>query len=340
MKNYLIYPTKKMYISQSYTGNYSHNKSSQGKPADYPIDESCGSTGRDYFYCPCDEMVVKKIYGVGVKGTNTIWLESTTPVILANGKESYVTIMVIHPNDDTLKGIKVGDKYKRKEKMFLEGNDGNATGNHFHISVSASKFISGGWQENSKGAWVIKGTPIRPEDAFFVDEDFTKISNARGLNFKKLPKYVGTPVERDETKSQIEVIASELRARKTPNGEILGYITKGVYNILDMSLTQDYTWFEVEDNMWIASKEGSWTKLYEEKALKNENTVQNDVPKVEESPIIDKNEDSVGKDINVGTKEETDTNVGDYEENKDLNNPLFYIIDLIINFIKKIFEGK
>ena len=50
MKNYLIYPTKKMYISQSYTGTFSHSKYYNGTPKDYPIDESCGSSGRDYFY--------------------------------------------------------------------------------------------------------------------------------------------------------------------------------------------------------------------------------------------------------------------------------------------------
>ena len=51
MKNYLIYPTKKMFISQSYTGSYSHSKNYNGNPRDYPIDESCGNSGKDYFYC-------------------------------------------------------------------------------------------------------------------------------------------------------------------------------------------------------------------------------------------------------------------------------------------------
>lgn len=334
MKNYLIYPTKKMYISQSYSGSYSHNGNYQGNPKDYPIDESCGNSGRDYFYCPCDEMIVKRIYGVGGKGTNTIWLESTSKVLLANGKESYVTIMVIHPNDDTLKKIKVGDKYKRKEKMFLEGTDGNATGNHFHISVSASKYVSSGWQENNKGAWVIKGSPIKPEDAFWIDEDFTKISNSRGLNFKKLPKYVGTPVERDESKPQIEVIATELRARKTVNGEILGYINKGVYNTLNMALDMNYTWFEVEENMWIASKEGEWTKLYDKKVEKKEDTEHI----ADVGNVIDETPDN-GKMDNI-TDINSDIPDSTYEERKDRNNPIFYIIDLIINFIKKIFRGK
>lgn len=62
----------------------------------------------------------------------------------------------------------------------------------------------------------------------------------------------------------------------------------------------------------------------EEKAPKNENTVQNEVEKVEESPVIDKN--------SANEKEL------DYEDRKDANNPLFYLIDLLIELIKKIFK--
>ena len=69
MKNYLIYPTKIMSITQNYSDNFSHKPNSTGKPIyDYPIDENCGTTGRDYFYCPCDEIVIKRIYGVGSSG--------------------------------------------------------------------------------------------------------------------------------------------------------------------------------------------------------------------------------------------------------------------------------
>ncbi len=263
MKNYLVYPTKKMYISQSYTGNYSHNKSSTGTPFDYPIDESCGDNNRDYFYCPCDGVIIKRIYGVFAKGTNAIWMESLKPVSLANGEESYVTIMVVHPNDDTLKNIKVGDKFTRSEKMFLEGNDGNATGNHFHISVSASKYVSGGWQKNNKGAWVIKGKPLKPEDAFYVDPAFTKIINAKGLKFQILPQFITTPVARNEKVKQISVIINNLRVRKFPSGEILGYASKGIYNVLNILKNDDYTWYEIENERWIASNEGNWTEFYD-----------------------------------------------------------------------------
>ena len=289
MRNYLIYPTKKMYISQSYTGNYSHNKSSTGTPKDYPIDESCGSAGRDYFYCPCNEVIIKRIFGVGASGTNTIWMESTSQVVLANNKESFVTIMVTHPNDDTLKGIKVGDKYKRGAAMFREGNDGNATGNHFHISVSASKYVSGGWQQNNKGAWVIKGNPVKPEEAFFVDTDFTQIIDRKNLNFKNLVKTLGTPVLRNELVDQIEVLVNNLRVRKTPNGEILGYINMGIYNVLDIENVDNYIWYKIDEDMWIASNEGDWTIFYE--------ATDNLIDEVEEEMEEENQEEQVQEEI-------------------------------------------
>lgn len=282
-----------MYITQTYNDSYSHSANVTGNPKDFPIDESCGSDARDYFYCPCDEMVVKRIYGVGNSGTNTIWLESTTKVLLANGTESYVTIMVIHPNDDTLKNIKVGNKFKRKEPMFVEGNDGNATGNHFHISVSASKYVSGGWILNDKGAWVIKGSSIKPENAFFIDEEFTEIVNTRNLNFKKLPKILGNPVIRDEKIEQIEVIIDNLYIRERPNEKILGYANKGLYNVLEEQELAGYRWYRIEEGMWIASNEGVWTKYYgvviEDDVSEDEivdDEVVNDIEEVKEPNIF------------------------------------------------------
>lgn len=192
---YLKYPIKNMYITQNYNGSYSHKISSTGTPKSYPIDDNCGGSSRDYFYAPCD-VTIKRIYGVKVTGTNTIWLESKNKVKLANGKESYVTIMVIHPNDDTLKSFKVGQTFKQGTKMFLEGNDGNATGYHFHIEVATCKFSqlkNNGWVKNSKGAWVISNNPIKPEEAFFVDKNFTKIKKSGGLKFKDMPKINSNP---------------------------------------------------------------------------------------------------------------------------------------------------
>lgn len=182
--NYLIYPTKVMRITQRYDGTYSHLPNSTGSPADYPIDEGCDDSGRSYIYCPCDEMVVKRIY---TSGTNTIWLESTAPVQMPRGKD-YVTMLVMHANTADLSKISVGQKFTRKQAMFPEGNDG-ASAYHFHMSIGSGKFTGNGWVQNSKGNWVLSttGTNLKPEQAFYVDSTFTRIADKKGLNFKNLP---------------------------------------------------------------------------------------------------------------------------------------------------------
>ena len=190
-KNYLTYPTKIMNITQGYTGNYTHGQHSSGSPADYPIDEACADSGRDYFYCPCDEMQIAHIYGFNnSKKTNTLWLQSTSKVDLANGSSDYVTILVTHPNDDDLSQLKEGQKFTRGQKMFREGNDGNATGYHFHIAVGTGKWLDPGWVQNSNGSWVHKstGVQLKPENAFYLDKSFTTIKNAAGLSFKNVPE--------------------------------------------------------------------------------------------------------------------------------------------------------
>lgn len=187
--NYLIYPTKVMNITQDYSNSYSHSPHSKGSPADYPIDEACQDNGRDYFYCPCDEMQIAHIYGVNNSHkTNTIWLESTSKVIGPFGTD-YVTILVTHPEDDDLSKLKEGQKFKRGQAIFREGMDGNATGYHFHMAVGTGKFIGSGWVQNNKGAWVHQttGRQLKPEEAFYIDPSFTSIKRSNTITFQNLP---------------------------------------------------------------------------------------------------------------------------------------------------------
>ena len=218
--NYLTYPMKTMNITQGYTGSYSHGNHSSGSPADYPIDDAGADSGRDYVYCPCDEMVVKHIYGVGKSGTNTIWLESTSTVTMPCGRD-YVTMQVIHPNDDTLSGIQEGQKFKRGEKMFLEGNDGNATGYHAHIAVGTGKFTGTGWVQNNKSSWVLQttGKNLKPEEAFFVDDTFTTVKSAGGIVFKHL-----------SVENTIQNSSQDDTSSKAENGNILYRVQIGSFS--------------------------------------------------------------------------------------------------------------
>lgn len=185
MANYLAYPCATMNITQNYNGTFSHSSHRNSNINDFPIDEACSDSGRSWFCCPCDEIIIKRIYGVGASGANTVWLQSVTAVDMPCGND-YVTIMVVHPEDDDLKKLTTGMIFKRGQQLFREGKDGRATGNHFHMSVASGKFTGNGWIENNKGAWVITGKPIKPEEAFFVDNN-TSILNSCGLAFKKIP---------------------------------------------------------------------------------------------------------------------------------------------------------
>ncbi len=189
--NYAMYPCRKMYITADYYDSYAHYDHSKGyitgDPYDWPWDDNCGDTGRSYIYCPCNEMTVTRIHGVGGSGVNTIWLRSTSKVELANGTKDYLVMMVIHPNDDTLQGINVGKIYTRGQAMFLEGNDGPHTGYHFHISLGLGAIEGNGWRNVPDTEYYVIYTsndPIKPEDALFINTDFTTVLYDAGLNFK------------------------------------------------------------------------------------------------------------------------------------------------------------
>ena len=232
MSNFLTYPCKVMNITQGYAGSYSHANHVNGSPVDYPIDEACGDSGRDYFHCPCNEMQIAHIYGVGKSGTNTIWLESTDKVITPSG-EDYVTILVTHPNDDDLKQLSVGQTFTRGQQMFREGTDGNATGNHLHIAVGFGKFTGSGWVQNSAGAWVNKttGEQLKPEDAFFLDPAFTTVYSAKGLSFKEIPT---DSVTAEDSNTESEKTLEEVETVK---------------NVIDVSTWQgDINWAKVKGN--------------------------------------------------------------------------------------------
>lgn len=221
-KNYLIYPFKTMKITQNYNGLTSHKPHTTGSPKDYPIDEGGKDTGRDAFYCPCDELKIVKIYGVGNRGTNTIWVESTSPVDFADGTRNYVCGQITHSNDSDIRDLRVGQKFKRGQIICYEGTDG-ATGNHLHMSFGKGKIKGSGWTQNTRGKWVLTTTSgaYKPEQLFFVDKSFTKVANAKGLIFKRLPKTTTT------TTANKKATTTTTTAKKDNYFPSRGYFKKG-----------------------------------------------------------------------------------------------------------------
>lgn len=212
--NYLVYPLSTMRITQSYNGTFSHEKYFKGKPQSFPWDEGGKDGGRDWLYCPCDEMEIKRIYGLGnPKAGNTIWLQSTSKVKTPTF-EDFVTLLVIHPNDDDVAKLKVGQKFKRGQAIVREGTDGNATGNHFHFEIGKGKFVPNGWKKNNLGAWALTTSPKKPEECFYIDK--TTVIDSKGLDFVKIPNN-----ELEKIKNQNELLKLEIITLENKIQELL-----------------------------------------------------------------------------------------------------------------------
>lgn len=66
-------------------------------------------------------------------------------------------------------------------------------------------------------------------------------------------KKIGTPVAKDTSKNQVEIITDVLRCRKsaTTNSEVLGLMSKGYYDFTDTFKDNIYTWYHLVDG-WVA----------------------------------------------------------------------------------------
>ena len=104
------------------------------------------------------------------------------------------------------------------------------------------------------------------------------------LEEKNKEKKCGKPVKKNEKVDQVKIFDSvtSLRARKAPNGEVLGYMNSGIYNLLERKAEGDYEWLKVEENVWFANS-GDWCEVLPKKEKPTEPpVVDEDKVKIEE----------------------------------------------------------
>ena len=264
-----MYPCKNIRITQ---------KDHEGTHADcWATDEAGYDGGIDPIIAPFTG-VIRKIYS---QDANQVWLESTAPVLYADGTQDYMNIMFCHAND--ISNLWIGKVIKQGEVFYHEGTKGYATGNHCHFECGKGRFDGVGWHKDNAGWWSVNNGK-RVTDCLFVDDTYN-IIDTRGLNFKNIkelePKKFGTPVERNEYVNQIKLNTYNIRARKSPNGEILGYMNEGLYNSLEIVNQDGYDWHKVEDNLWCAM--GEWAEWLPKKEQPVEPTPE-PIPEPEQIP--------------------------------------------------------
>lgn len=265
MKEYAIYPFRYMNITQNYNqGNHLPHWQNSKNYSDKPWDEACKDSGRSYFE-PQNDFLIEEVLGLNTSTTNSVRLKSVNKLYMPYKAEAdYLYLTLTHMNEDNLKQVKQGQILKAGSKILLEGTDGNAKGNHFHVTANLGKYY--GMKKNSNGAWCFTyDKSLLPQEAFYVDTNFTTLKNTRGSVFKEKPTdKVGTPVDRNIQENQIEILVDNLRARDkgTTTGSILGYANKGIYTYLNTNTANGYTWYQIEKDIWVASGD-NWTKTYQ-----------------------------------------------------------------------------
>lgn len=150
------HPMAKRRVSCAWNEGVAHQKCSSSKAnyRDYPTDLVGKDTGRDWAYAPCDMLVLRKY----TKASHAIWMRSVEPVKTPYGI-GYLYMMSEHQDNSEME--KVGHIYKQGTKMFREGKNGNATGNHLHVCFGfsdrkhTSQSMGTGWKRNNLGAWVL-----------------------------------------------------------------------------------------------------------------------------------------------------------------------------------------
>lgn len=241
-----MYPIKTIRITQ---------RDHQGTHADsWATDEAGPDGGISSLFAPFTG-AIKKIYSADA---NEVWLESAEPVEYPDGTKDYMTIMFAHCND--VSHLWVGKVIKQGESFYSEGTKGQATGNHCHFECAKGKFTGTGWHKDNAGYWSINNGKL-VTDCLFIDDSYNVVQTL-GLSFKNVkevePKRYGSPVERNEYVNQIKINADNVRARTSPNGDIIGYINPGIYNSLEFTTVEGYDWHKVEEGLYCAM--GEWAE--------------------------------------------------------------------------------
>ena len=275
LKNYAVFPTRNINITQNYDGisHYRQSNSTNGIKS-YPIDIAYENL---YLMAPCDVEVVKINGFYNDSVLNQIFIWSKEKVYFANGDYDYFTLLVGHINDRDFNSNLIGKTYKRGENIVKQGYDGTYIGNE-HLDIVVAKGLQSTWVKNSYNEWVLPNS-LKFEEVFYIDSNYNNIISLNGIKFKEIPvdAYISLPhvVAKDDSINQVGVIVTDLRVRTQPNlnADIIGFCKEGIYNVLNIFKDDLYTWYEIENDKWIASLEG-WVRFYPKTEIKQESIFQ------------------------------------------------------------------
>lgn len=156
--------------------------------------------------------------------------------------------------------VKVGEKVYLGKQMgnAARGNTGVSNGTHLHLYLTkcVSQKVPYTWD-------TMLANVTNPYDYLYYSKEFNTVYLSKEWK-KELKKITyPQPVARNIKVHQVDIKSDTRRLRSTPSisGQAYDeYCTKGIYNVLDMTFIDDYTWAKIGDIngniFWVAVMSG------------------------------------------------------------------------------------
>lgn len=186
-----LYPFKSIRITQRHDeGNHLAHWNPKTNYSDKPIDEALENANRGYFNPFNDFEIVDKL-GNEKNGYSIRLISCKKLKIPYKSEADYLELTLTHLNKDDFDKIKVGQIIHKNEQLIREGSSGEASGNHFHMTMNIGKYY--GFKKNNNGKWVFAyEKSLLPNEAFYIDLTKTKILNRKNYNFKYVNFEIGS----------------------------------------------------------------------------------------------------------------------------------------------------
>lgn len=158
--------------------------------------------------------------------------------------------------------LNIGDTVKQGDKVGNMGTTGQSTGPHLHFELwKCPKNYKFNWNDRTKYV-------VNPLSYCYLFEE----QKTNSKTSSKVVRIVGSKVKKnkDTLKNQVEVIKEKLRCRKSYglSATVLGYIDYGIYDVLEVKEKDNYVWYKIASDMWIAKTEE--VKYYEKIDVKED----------------------------------------------------------------------
>ena len=249
------------------------------------------------------------------KGIDIGWAETPNCPVLAwqdgvvvqrgYGSEVGNYIVVEHYYDDTdekrwtgyihlayFPTVKVGDKVYLGQQMgnATRGNTGQSNGVHLHLYLT--KCVP----QKTPYTWdTMLANVTDPYEYLYYNKQYnTMYISSEWKKELELMKYP-EPVERDETRQQVEIKSDTRRLRKTPSLKgkaYTEYCKRGIYNVYDWKTSDGYDWRLIDtidgNEFWVAVMSGEDLPIVDYKELYNMEVLKRQQVEMELSEALSK----------------------------------------------------